>query len=154
MTDQAPELGNSLDEDIKAIVNGAIGRQIGLEPEDIKPGILLATNLSKTGRHDKAMEIFSGLLLLQPSNPEIQLGLANCCMQLQNFQLALQAASAAMALDPENPWAYYYSGAACLALGHIVEAKEDLADAVRLGTKMEHAEMKQYAEKLLASLEQ
>ncbi|KZL06633.1 tetratricopeptide repeat protein [Pseudovibrio sp. Ad26] len=152
MTELVSELGNSPEQDIKAIAKGAIGRSLGLMKDDINPGLVMAKGLMDTGRTEKALEIYTGLVLLEPINVDVQLGLANCAVQLQQYTLAVQAASAAMVLDPTNPRPYYFSGVACLALGHITEAREDLEDTLKYAKDRKDAEIHQAAQKLLTGL--
>ncbi len=144
--------GDDLEQNIKALALGGVRKQLGLEQEDLKPGLVMAKGLMDAGRWDKALEVFLGLILLDPADVDVQLGLSNCALQLQQYSLAIEAASAAMVLSPSNPRSYYYSGAACLALGHIAEAREDLEETVRLCTTREFAELAVYAKKLLDGL--
>ncbi|SDR15015.1 tetratricopeptide repeat protein [Pseudovibrio sp. Tun.PSC04-5.I4] len=152
MTERVPALGDNPEEDIKAIAMGAIGRSLGLSKDDIKPGLVMAKGLMDAGRVEKAFEIYTGLVLLEPTNVDVQLGLANCAVQLQRYSLAIQAASVAMIMDPTSPRPYYFSGVACLALGHFDEAKEDLTDVLKLAKDRKDAEMLQSAKKLLDGL--
>ncbi|MGJ0508141.1 MAG: hypothetical protein ACR652_13650 [Methylocystis sp.] len=96
--------------------------------------------------------MYSVIVLCEPTNPEFQLGLANCAMQLGDQHLALQAASATIAFDARNARGYYISGRACLALGYRAEAEEDLMDAVSFGRGSRDSNVVEEAERLLKQL--
>ncbi len=113
----------------RAILGGAIRKDLGLETRDLRPGLTVAKNLLLRGSKAEALRIYVALVLCEPMNAEFQIGLANCAMLLGENHLALQAASVVVALEPRNPRGYYVSGRACLALRHYAEAEEDLRDA-------------------------
>lgn len=117
----------------RMIADGAIGKSLGLKPEDLQAGLTVARNQLLRGAKTDALKTYITLVLCEPANCDFQLGLANCALQLNENDLALQAASAIIAIEPNNARAYYISGRACLALGHVAEAEEDLTNALNFG---------------------
>jgi len=92
------------------------------------------------------------LVLCEPTNIDFQVGLANCALLLNQHHLALQAASAIVALAPSDARGYFLSGRACLALGHYAEAAEDLRDAVEFGRNARDPVIAEEASQLLQKL--
>lgn len=114
----------------RTIAEGAIRKHLGLETDDLSAGLDVAKGLIERGEFQRAMQIYLGLVLCDPLVVDFQVGLANCALLVDEAPLALQAASAVVALAPADPRGYVLSGRACLALGAFTEACEDLADAV------------------------
>lgn len=123
----------------RLIAQGAIRRALGLEPVDLRLGLDVARTQLQKGAIQDAFRIYAALVVCDPSDPELQVGLANCALHVGENNLALQAASAIVALAPSDPRGYFFSGSACLALGHITEAKEDLAEAIELARHSKNA---------------
>jgi Flp pilus assembly protein TadD len=135
-----------------AFLDGAIRKELGLESIDLRPGLDVAKSHMKRGAHAEAMRIYAALVLCEPKNVDFQVGLANCALQMGENHLALQAASAVVALAPSDPRGYFLSGRACLGLGHFEEATEDLRDAVDFGRKAKDATITSEASNLLQKL--
>ena len=133
-------------------MSGGLRQSLGLDTSDLKLGLTVARNQLMRGATTDAMRTYMTLVLCEPTNVEFQVGLANCAHQLGEYSLALQAASAIIALDPKNPRGYYFSGRACLALNHYAEAQEDLTDAVTFGKQARDAQIVQEADLLLKKL--
>jgi Flp pilus assembly protein TadD len=136
----------------RLIASGAIRRGLGLESVDLRFGLELARGQMKRGAMQEAFRTHVALVLCDPSDVELQIGLANCALQVEENELALQAASAAIALAPDSPRSYYLSARACIALGHLAEAEEDLADAAALARKARDGQMFAEADQLLTKL--
>jgi Flp pilus assembly protein TadD len=136
----------------RLIASGEIRKRLGLEPSDLRLGLDLARNQLLRGATAQALRTYAALVLCEPSEPDFQLGLANCALHLNENELALQAASAAIALRPANPRGYYISGRACLALGHHPEAKEDLTEAIERAREARDTLIVTEAEMLLTRL--
>ncbi len=134
------------------IASGAIRTGLGLESMDLRLGLDLARSQLQRGATPDAFRTYVALVLCDPSDPELQIGLANCALQVQENELALQAASAAVALQPRDPRGYYLSGRACFCLGHLAEAEEDLSDALRLAREARNTALFSEADQLLARL--
>ena len=136
----------------RLLIDGGLRKAAGLERGDLNLGLVVAKNQLMRGATLEALRTYTVLVLLDSLNPEFQIGLANCSHQLGEYHLALQAASAIVALDPRNPRGYYFSGRACLALGHYAEAEEDLTDAIKFGRDARDAVIVQEADVLLKKL--
>jgi Flp pilus assembly protein TadD len=136
----------------RLIAQGAIRKALGLEPDDLRLGLDVARNQLQKGAAGEAFRIYAALVVCDPSDPELQVGFANCALHLGENNLALQAASAIVALAPSDPRGYFFSGSACLALGHVAEAKEDLTEAVERARHSKNALICAEAKKLLERL--
>jgi tetratricopeptide (TPR) repeat protein len=122
-----------LDDDEIAFVNGGLRKLLGLETAHLRLGLDLARSQMRRGANDEAFRTYCALVLCEPLNIDFQIGLGNCAHEIGQHELALQAASAAIALAPDNPRAYFISGRACFALAHYREAIEDLSAALAHG---------------------
>jgi Flp pilus assembly protein TadD len=140
---------DQISETQRLIAQGAIRKALGLEPIDLRLGLDVARIHLQRGAAGDAFEIYAMLVVCDPSDPELQVGLANCALYVGENNLALQAASAIIALTPADPRGYFFSGRACLALGHVAEAKEDLTEAIELARKCKNVLVFGEASKLL-----
>ncbi|WP_298958093.1 pathogenicity island protein [uncultured Methylobacterium sp.] len=139
-------------EELRRFLDGGVRDAIGLRSEDLSVGLEVARNHLRRGAPAEAFRIYVGLILCEPTNVEFQVGLANCALHLEEAHLALQAASAVVSLAPKDPRGYYLSGRACLTLGHLAEAQEDLTDAVARAREARDAATADAARRLLQSL--
>lgn len=137
---------------ISAFLNGSLRKELGLESIDLTAGLSIAKNYLERGLPLEAMRTYVALVLCEPTNPDFQVGLANCAIQMGEDHLALQAASAVVALAPSDPRGYFLSGRACFALGHYAEAAEDFRDALEFGRKSNDALIVDEASKFLQKL--
>ena len=147
----APKQGDA-DGFASAFAGGAIRKELGLESIDLNAGLMIARNHLKRGAFLEAMRTYVALVLCEPTNAEFQIGLANCALQMEEYHLALQAASAVVAMAPRDPRGYFLSGRACLALGHHAEAAEDLQDAIDKGRQSQDAVIVNEATQILQKL--
>jgi Flp pilus assembly protein TadD len=136
----------------RLIARGAIRKALGLEPVDLRLGLDVARNQLQKGAVSEAFRTYATLVVCDPSDPELQVGLANCALHVGENNLALQAASAVVALAPSDPRGYFFSGRACLALGLMTEAKEDLTQAIELARNARNALIFGEASKLIERL--
>lgn len=150
--DAAKKSGNGLDPAMLQFITGGLRKELGLESIDLMAGLDIARNHLKRGATPEAMRIYATLVLCEPANIEFQAGLANCALVMGEYHLALQAASALIALAPTDPRGFFFSGRACMGLGHYPEAVEDLGDAVQLGRKAMNAAIVNEANGLLEKL--
>lgn len=120
------------DDTVRQFLGGHLGAQLGLTSEQLRVGLTVARNHLERGNATDAMRIYVALVLCEPLNVDFQVGLANCASFMEEHHVALQAASAVIALAPADPRGYLLSGRSCLKLGSFEEAREDLADALRL----------------------
>jgi Flp pilus assembly protein TadD len=146
------ERGTETSDAQRLIAEGAIRKAFGLEPIDLRLGLDVARNQLRSGNVKAAFRIYATLVVCDPSDPELQVGLANCALHVGENNLALQAASAIVALTPSDPRGYFFSGRACLALGHIAEAKEDLNAAIEFSRNSKDALIFGEASKLIERL--
>lgn len=145
----AAQNGSAVDAFGRLLVEAEIGKNLGLAADDLAVGLDIAKSLLERGQPMRAMRIYGALVLCFPTIADYQIGLANCALQLEENYMALQAASAVIALEPRNPRGYFLSGRACLAAGEIAEAREDLGDALRLAKESGDTLVATEAERLL-----
>lgn len=138
---------------IAAFLQGSLGREAGLRPQDLDAAFEAAKACLRRGARIEALRIYIALILWRPTDVEAQVGLAGCALELGEHHLALQAASAIVAFAPRDPRGYYLSGRACLGLGEMPEAAEDLTDALALAREQRNAVIGDDARRLLASLD-
>ncbi len=149
-----PEVHDAVDqqevptlEDI--VLHAAVSKELGLEPKDLEIGLEVARNKLNSGAPEEALRLYGALVLCDPVNVQFQIGLANCAIHVHEYHLALQAASVVIALDTQNPIGYFLSGSACMFLGHLDEAVEDLTDAARHALEQRDAKIKNEADAML-----
>ncbi len=142
----------AFDEAAKTFVRGQIRDELNLKSADLTIGLEVAKNLLKRGAATEALRIYAGLILCEPANIEFQVGLANCALLVDEPHLALQAASAVIALAPRDPRGYLLSGRACIGLGALAEAAEDLNDALTFGREARDARVVEEAQRHLQAL--
>jgi Flp pilus assembly protein TadD len=141
--------GQSDEAMMRALVEGSMRKELGLQPGDLRIGLNVAKNLLDRGSAAEALRIYIALVLCAPTEIDYQVGLANCALQLGEHHLALQSASAIVALAPRDPRGYFLSGRACLGMGALKEAEEDLRDAVEHGRNARDATIVNLANTLL-----
>ena len=147
-----PAVANVDEAAIRALLGGEIGRELGLTGSDLRIGLTVAKNLLARGAQAEALRVYVALVLCEPTNVDFQVGLAHCASVLGEHHLALQAASAVIALAPRDPRGYLLSGRSCLAIGHLTEAREDFGDVLRLAADPSHRAVQREATLLLDRL--
>lgn len=130
------------------LLNGALANELGLGERELGLALAVANMKLKSGNAEKALALYAMLVLCRPLDVEYQCGLANCALQMQEYEIALQAASAIVGLAPSDCRGYYFSGAACLGLGQFSEAREDIADALMFAENSLHKDIYDAAHKL------
>ncbi|MEI2384511.1 pathogenicity island protein [Breoghania sp. JC706] len=133
--------------------NGALRDELGLKSGDLQIALGVANMKNRSGNTLTALRIYMALVLCDPSNFECLQGLANCALQNGLYEAALEAGSAMVVLKPRNPLGYYFSGTACLAMGHLAEAREDIVEALNFAGTDEHRTLRGECERLLKQLE-
>jgi Flp pilus assembly protein TadD len=123
---------NGDDETLSALLRGELRAKLGLSTEQLRIGLSVARNHLTRGAPLEALRIYVAMVLCEPTNVEFQIGLANCAGLLGEHHLALQAASAVIALAPKDARGYLLSGRSCMMISAFSEAKEDLEDALAL----------------------
>jgi Flp pilus assembly protein TadD len=124
---------NGDDETVSALLRGELRDKLGLSSEQLRIGLSVARNHLTRGAPAEALRIYVALVLCEPTNVDFQVGLANCAGLLGEHHLALQAASAVIALAPKDARGYLLSGRSCMMINAFSEAKEDLEEALALG---------------------
>ena len=133
--------------------DGGLREVLGLEREDLEIALSLGNAKMRAGDLPTAFRIYSSLVLFDPSNFAYQQGLANYCLKAGQYESAIQAASSMIAIKPEDPLGFYFSGAACMALGYQAEAKEDLAEALTLAEQDDDPTLQVECRRLLGHLQ-
>jgi Flp pilus assembly protein TadD len=136
----------------RRIANGAIGKALGLERTDLRFGLDMARSQLQRGALDQAFRTYIALMLCDPSDAELQIGLANCAVIMGENALALHAASAAAAFQPTDPRGFYLAGRAHMAMGSYDAAQKDLATAIDLARKKRDSVVFTHADKLLTKV--
>lgn len=111
------------------LASGHLGKELQLTGDQLRVGLTVARNHLARGASAEALRIYVALVLCEPLNVDFQVGLSNCAGLIGEHHIALQAASAVIALAPTDPRGYLLSGRSCLMLGSFAEAKTDLEDA-------------------------
>jgi len=145
LTESQANLGNLL-------MNGALAKELGIGEPERNLALAMANTKLTAGKAEKAFPDYAMLVLCRPWDVDLQCGLANCALQLKEYDVALQAASSIIALDPTDCRGYYFSAAACLGLGYNDEAKEDISDALRFAESSPHRAFYDASQKLNAYL--
>ncbi len=152
MTTDSHERSGAEADLLRGFLNGSVAASIGLTRDDLQVGLDVAKSHLRRGALADALKVYAAMVLCWPNEVDLQIGLANCALQLEEFHLALQAASVAVALAPRHPRGYYLSGRACLGLGLAAEAVEDLEDAVSFGREARDALVVEEARRLLGAM--
>lgn len=127
--------------------------KLGLRKIDLRVGLDVARTQLQRGDIAGAFNSYVALVLCDPSEPEYQLGFANCALHLGEAALALHATSVALALSPTNAWGYCISARACIALGQLSDAREDLIAAIEHARASNDTKVLADAKYLLAKLD-
>lgn len=105
---------------------------LGLKPEHLLPGLDVAANLLQRGDYEKALRIYSVLVLYDPADARFQRGLAECALAAGNFQLAYAAGVSLIVGNPADPEGYLFTGRAAFGLREFDAAIDDFREATRL----------------------
>lgn len=111
------------------LLDGQLRKELGLSSQELRAGLSVARNHMLRGAPLEALRIYAALVLCDPTNVDFQVGLANCAGHIGEHYLAIQAASAVIALAPSDPRGYLLSGRSCMLSGAFDEAREDLEEA-------------------------
>ncbi len=116
---------------LQGFLSGELGRKLGLSTEQLRIGLAVAQNHIARGAYMEAFRMYMSLVLCDPMHVDFQVGLAQSAALLGEHHVAIQAASAVIALAPRDPRGYLLSGRSCFAIGSNDEAHEDLSEALR-----------------------
>lgn len=151
-TDTISDGSRDAEDVIKRLLQGDLRRQLGLTTEQLRIGLTIARNHLARGAYADAFRLHVALVLCDPLEVDFQVGLANCASLMGEHHVAIQAASAVIALAPTDPRGYLLSGRSCLMTGNLKEAREDLDDALRLADSTANAGIAKEAGQLLERL--
>ena len=101
---------------------------VGLTREDVT-AIAHAATVQPLVEPGERMRRAAVLSLLDPTDPALQGEFSEAALAAGEPEVALQAASALVALAPRDPRGFELSARSCAALGLIAEAREDATDA-------------------------
>lgn len=147
------DLDAALDPDGEGFMGGAVRDALGLDADDLQIALTLAGRDVERGAFDRALRTYAALALCEPRNPEFQLGLANCAMRMEQYELGLQAATLAIAFAPQDARSWLVSGRCRVGLARpSAEARHDLGQAEALGLADGRAPIVADARRLLAAL--
>lgn len=133
----------------EAFVERPIAAQLGIDAKDLGGAVKLAQTRLSEGRDLEAFQMFCGLVLLDPTHMDFQIGLAESALAAGAPEMALQSAALVITAHPDWPHGYFLSGRACLALDDPAAAAEDFADAItHAGTA--HPDIAAQAKRLMA----
>ncbi|MBX2804441.1 MAG: pathogenicity island protein [Hyphomicrobiales bacterium] len=149
LTDEA----QGKEEKIQQLLEGGLRKSLGLSREDLRLGLDVAKGLLQRERYAEALRMYATMILCDPSDPEIQIGFANCALVLGENDLGLQAASAAIVQMPDDCRGYFLSGKACLAMGLKAESKADFTRALELAESAGNQMIIGAAQKYLAVID-
>lgn len=133
---------------------GGIAAIMGVDPANLRIGVDLAKARRSAGALGEALGLYATLALMDMNEPDYQLGLADVAFEMGEYALCVQAACCYVAQRPMRPEGYFLSGAACLALGQIAEAREDLEDALRFAKEQRNAKIFERADRLIKILDE
>lgn len=114
---------------VEAAFSGELREALGFGKQDLVAIAMMARQALTDGDAALAFRSYALLVLVDPQTLSYQIGLAESALAAEAPDAALQAASAIVATQPDNPQGYFLSGRACMALGLLNEAREDLTDA-------------------------
>lgn len=114
----------------RQLIDEPIIQRLGLTEAHFGINYSRAMEKLEAGDIPGAFKDIASLVLLAPTSVKFQLGLAQIALRAGVPELAMQAAAAIIALAPSRPEGFLLSGQACLAMGEIALAREDLTDAI------------------------
>lgn len=138
--------------DIQDFMDGGIRDAVGLTSDALRFGLSVAKREMDRGDHATALGTYASLAACEPATVDYHVGMANCAVRLELYELGLSAATAALALAPRDPRGWLLSGRCCLALGRREQAREDLDTAADLGLATRAAPLVAEARRLLGVL--
>lgn len=115
---------------IASLVDTPPRAQLGLEPGDLQGAVRQARHALEQGDIMTGLYQFANLVILDSSEVDHHIGLAEAALMAEMYEMAMSTACAAMVLDPKRAEGYLLCGRAALAMGEIEAAIEDLTDAV------------------------
>lgn len=118
-----------------AFVNGEVMKSLGLDPETLQLGLVVASRHMQRGDIDEALGTYVSLTVLNPLDLEAQIGVATCALRLERPDVALQSASLVIGRAGRDPRGYLLSAQALLMLKETEAARRDAAMAIELAAE-------------------
>ena len=135
------------------LFNGALMKHLGLQPEMLKVGLLVGRNHMQRGDYAEAFSTYRTLVLCNPSDVDLQVAFANCCLVVGHPELALQSAAISIGVAPKDPRGYLLSARASAALKALPEAISDARLALDCAERASDEEAAAEARRLLAAFQ-
>lgn len=136
------------------LMEPTLAQRLGLQPTDLNGAAQQARTDLMAGRSGEAMGKFARLILIDPTNVALHIGLAEAALAERHPELAMQSAATVIVDRPDSPEGYLLSARACMAMGETDAALEDLADAERFATQRGDAAAQAMVRRLRAFLGQ
>jgi len=151
-TARTPLIPAGLDPELLArVATTTLAEELNLDIRAFDALLVLAGQMQEQKRWKEAFELYAKLGLIDPTQLDVQIGLARCATELGEHDLAIKAAANVILLAPHDARGYLLSGKNCLLIGQYQEAREDLEDAMRLAG--DEASLRRSALLLLSQLE-
>jgi protein O-GlcNAc transferase len=100
--------------------------------------LLMGHRFFEQGKLNEARKIFSGLAVLDGSNPYVYGMLGAIFQKQQRYELAVSCYNKSLELFPEDINSLVNRGETLLKLGNFMEAARDLKDSIELDKEQEH----------------
>jgi tetratricopeptide (TPR) repeat protein len=143
----------NMQELLRDYVSNGLFKELDIKRSDLRGLLNVAKRKLQEGNHFEAFQIYCGLVTIDPGNPKYHLGLANCAVIIEHYDLALYGAALVVAMRPQFPLGYLLCGQACLGLGSVSEAREYLETAMRLAEEAADHRVAVLSKALLAQYE-
>ena len=150
MTQDTTTPASNVPAEAQEFMAGGLRERLGLEAETLQVGRTIAEGHLRRGAVQEAMKMYGALALCEPTDVEVQLGIAQCATLLQVYDLGVGAATAAAALAPDEPRAQMLLAQSRLALGDRDSADRALQECLRLGLARRDGRIVELARRLLA----
>lgn len=112
------------------IPSTGLAARFSLCREDLLPIARQAMQKLVSGQAGEGFDLFARLVLVLPGDHGFQIGLAEAALAADQPDVALQAATAAIAFAPDKADGYLLSGRACMALDELDAARSDFTESV------------------------
>jgi len=100
-------------------------RAVEAQPADAASWQLLATANLKQAHWQEAETAFQRALALKSDDAELLLGLAQCQVELKQFESAVQTLQAVLRIDPTRLLAHFYLSRAYAGMGRVEDAQHE-----------------------------
>ena len=108
------------------------GADVRAAPDDPRANYHYGTAVYPRGGCEEALPLYQRAVEIDPTYARALRNVAGCALNLQRFDQAIAAATAARRLEPGNPVHPYHLGAALASKGDVTTARTALQDALAL----------------------